>query len=136
MSLTPISLEVGSLDLPRPLAFVLGGGLHGAQYGLEGSRRPLNHRFGWPSARWGSIPVEGGVRAAFRREIEAADDPKATQERLEAHYHALSNPLRTAERFLIVDIIEPRTTRRVLCDWISLCSDRLRLIVDAVPRRN
>ncbi|MCB1387630.1 MAG: propionyl-CoA carboxylase [Rhodobacteraceae bacterium] len=117
-------------------AFGLGGGLHGAQYGLEGSRRPLNHRFGWPSARWGSIPVEGGVRAAFRREIEAADDPKATQERLEAHYHALSNPLRTAERFLIVDIIEPRTTRRVLCDWISLCSDRLRLIVDAVPRRN
>ncbi len=117
-------------------AYGLGGGLHGAQFGLEGRRRPLNHRFGWPSARWGSIPVEGGVRAAFRREIEAAEEPAVLQAELEAHYHALSDPMRTAERFLIVDIIEPRTTRRLLCDWIALCSDRLRLIVDAVPRQN
>ncbi|MEZ5372621.1 MAG: patatin-like phospholipase family protein [Microthrixaceae bacterium] len=36
MSLTPISLEVGSLDLPRPLAFVLGGGgsLGASQVGM------------------------------------------------------------------------------------------------------
>ncbi|WP_127107913.1 acyl-CoA carboxylase subunit beta [Pararhodobacter zhoushanensis] len=117
-------------------AFGLGGGLHGAQFGLDGARRPLNHRFGWPSARWGSIPVEGGVRAAFRRDIEAAEDPAGTQAELEAHYHALSNPMRTAERFLIVDIVEPRTTRRLLCEWVELCSDRLRMIVEGVPRQN
>ena len=76
------------------------------------------------------------MRAAFRRDIEAADDPAGLQAELEAHYHALSDPMRTAERFLIVDIIEPRTTRRLLCDWISLTSDRLRLIVDDVPRQN
>jgi acetyl-CoA carboxylase carboxyltransferase component len=117
-------------------AFGLGGGLHGAQYGLDGRRRPLNHRFGWPSARWGSIPVEGGVMAAFRREIEAADDPDQRRRELEAHYQKLSSPFRTAERFLIVDIIEPRKTRPILCDWIDLCHDRLRMIVEGVPRMN
>jgi acetyl-CoA carboxylase carboxyltransferase component len=117
-------------------AFGLGGGLHGAQYGLDGRRRPLNHRFGWPSARWGSIPVEGGVKAAFRREIEAADDPDRRRRELEAHYEKLSSPFRTAERFLIVDIIEPRKTRAILCDWIDLCQDRLRMIVEGVPRMN
>ncbi len=117
-------------------AFGLGGGLHGAQYGMDGSRRPLNHRFGWPSARWGSIPVEGGVAAAFRREIEAAADPDQRRRELEAHYEKLSSPLRTAERFLIVDIIEPRRTRPILCDWIELCQDRLKMIVEGVPRMN
>src|SRR3982751_3912630 len=34
-------------------------------------------RYAWPSAYWGSLPLEGGIEAAYRAEIEAADDPKA-----------------------------------------------------------
>lgn len=117
-------------------AFGLAGGLHGAQYGLDGGRRPLNHRFGWPSARWGSIPIEGGVAAAFKREIAAAEDPKQRRLELEAHYDRLSSPMRTAERFLIVDIIEPRKTRSLLCDWIDLCRERLRLNVEGLSPVN
>lgn len=115
-------------------AFGLAGGLHGAQYGMDGQRRPLNHRFGWPSARWGSIPIEGGVAAAFKRDIAADDDPAARRSALEDHYNRLSSPLRTAERFLIVDIIEPRTTRPMLCRWIDLCRERMRINVEHVPR--
>ena len=111
-------------------AFGLAGGLHGAQFGLDGGRRPLNHRFGWPSARWGSIPIEGGVAAAFKRDIADAADPDARRSELEAHYNQLSSPMRTAERFFIVDIIEPKRTRSVLCDWIDLSSERLRLLVE------
>ncbi|HZC16516.1 MAG TPA: biotin/lipoyl-containing protein [Caulobacteraceae bacterium] len=32
------------------------------------------HRFAWPSADWGSMPIEGGIEAAYRAEIEAAPD--------------------------------------------------------------
>jgi len=117
-------------------AFGLAGGLHGAQFGLDGGRRPLNHRFGWPSARWGSIPIEGGVAAAFKREIAEADDPDIRRLELEEHYNRLSSPMRTAERFLVVDIIEPKCTRPLLCDWVELSQERLRLNVKSMSPIN
>lgn len=93
-------------------------GMAGAMHGPKGGDR-LNHRFAWPSARWGSIPIEGGVMAAHKAEIEAAPDPAARRAELEALYSALGSPLRTAEKFGVLDIIDPRATRRVLCDWIE-----------------
>lgn len=98
-------------------AFGVGGGAHGPKHGPEG--RSLNHRFAWPSARWGSIPVEGGVAAAYKKDIEAADDSDAFRMQLEEYYHELASPIRTAEKFGVVDIIRPAETRRVLCDWIE-----------------
>jgi hypothetical protein len=47
-------------------------GVAGAGHG-DGSR--LNLRFAWPSGDWGSLPIDGGIEAAYRRELEAADDP-------------------------------------------------------------
>ncbi len=95
-------------------AFGMAGGLHAPKYFPQ-----LNHRFAWPSARWGSIPVEGGVAAAYRNEIEAAEDPVAKREELEAYYNRIGSPFRTAEKFGILDIIDPRETRSILCDWIE-----------------
>jgi acetyl-CoA carboxylase carboxyltransferase component len=108
-------------------AFGVGGGMHGPKHGPEG--RSLNHRVAWPTARWGSIPIEGGVAAAYRRDIEASDDPAARRDELEAYYHRLSSPFRTAERFGIVDIIRPRETRDALRDWlvdaVELCARQM-----------
>ena len=39
----------------------------------------LNLRFGWPAGEWGGIPIEGGVAAAYRREIESAPDPEVSR---------------------------------------------------------
>ncbi|MCU4671164.1 acyl-CoA carboxylase subunit beta [Microbacterium fluvii] len=90
-------------------------GLGGATYGPW---RRLNTRIAWPSARWGSMPIEGGVDALFRREIEAADDPAARRGELEAHFAAMGSPQKTAEKFGINDVIDPRETRGFLCDWV------------------
>lgn len=98
-------------------AFGVGGGAHGPKYGPEG--RSINHRFAWPSARWGSIPVEGGVAAAYKKEISAAADPEQHRIDIENYYHELASPFRTAEKFGIVDIIRPAETRLVLCDWVE-----------------
>jgi acetyl-CoA carboxylase carboxyltransferase component len=95
-------------------AFGLAGALHGPKYG-----NALNHRFAWPTARWGSIPIEGGAFAAHKAEIEAAADPVAKREELERYYHNLASPYRTAERFGVLDVIDPRETRAVLCDWVE-----------------
>ena len=86
-------------------------------HGPSGTSLP--NRYAWPSARWGSIPVEGGVAAAYKKDIAAADDPVAHRLELEAHYHAISSPMRTAERFGVLDIIEPAATRPLLCAWVE-----------------
>ena len=36
--------------------------------------------YAWPSAESGALPIEGGVAVAFRREIEAAQDPEAKRD--------------------------------------------------------
>ncbi|RDI24117.1 acetyl-CoA carboxylase carboxyltransferase component [Pseudacidovorax intermedius] len=95
-------------------AFGMAGGMHAPKYFPA-----LNHRFAWPSARWGSIPIEGGVDAAHKAEIEAAADPAAARAALEARYHRIGSPFRTAEHFGILDIIDPRETRALLCDWMA-----------------
>ena len=34
----------------------------------------LSMRYAWPSAWWGSLPLEGGIEAAYRADIDAAED--------------------------------------------------------------
>ena len=63
--------------------------------------------------------MEGGVAAAYKKDIAAAEDPVAHRLDLEAHYHAISSPMRTAERFGVLDIIEPASTRPLLCAWVE-----------------
>lgn len=91
-------------------------GVAGSSYGRL---RDLNLRYAWPSAQWGSLPIEGGVRAAYKREIEASDDPEDRTRELENYYEQLQSPFRTAERFGVLDIIDPRETRSLLCDWVE-----------------
>ena len=89
-------------------------GVAGAGHG-DGSR--LNLRFAWPSGNWGSLPLAGGLEAAYRRELEAAEDPVALRAEIAARLEAVTSPFRTAERFSVEEIIDPRDTRPILCDW-------------------
>ena len=73
----------------------------------------------WPSAEMGALPVEGGVAVAFGRQIAKADDPAAERERLEEEMLARQSPVPRAESFSFHDLIDPRETRPVLCDWIA-----------------
>ena len=80
----------------------------------------LNLRYAWPSGDWGSLPLEGGIEAAYRRELEAAPDRAALMREIEARLNAVRSPFRTAEAFGIEEIIDPRDTRPILTDWVSL----------------
>jgi acetyl-CoA carboxylase carboxyltransferase component len=80
----------------------------------------LSLRYAWLSAYWGSLPLEGGIEAAYRADIEGADDPKAKQAEIEARLNALRSPFRSAEKFWVEEIIDPRQTRTLLCDFARL----------------
>jgi len=91
----------------------------GVAGGAQSDPGKLNWRFAWPSAYWGNIPIEGGVYAAHRAEIESSDDPMALHNQLQEYYRGFAQPFRAAEHFGIEDIIDPRETRPLLCEWIE-----------------
>ncbi len=80
----------------------------------------------WPSAEGGALPIEGGVAVAFRREIAAAEDPAALRAELEEKFAARRTPFPRAESFSVNDLIDPRQTRRTLCDWMEWTESPLR----------
>lgn len=92
-------------------------------FGVGGAthRNDLRHsyRMAWPSGSWGSLPLEGGVDAAYRKIIESAPDPDAARLELHARLQVLKSPFRTAEMFGIEDIIDPVETRPLLCRWVQ-----------------
>ncbi len=92
-------------------------------FGVGGAGIVNRHRAGrswaWPSARWGSIPQQGGIEAAFRAELDRAPDRRAAIAAIEQQLEDIASPFRTAERFGVQDIIDPRETRPLLCDWVK-----------------
>jgi len=86
---------------------------------LHGSLSRLNLRYAWPSGDWGSLPIEGGVMAAYRREIASAPDPEQKRIELEQQFELYRSPFRTAEAFDVEEIIDPRETRPILCDFVE-----------------
>jgi len=101
---------------------------------VGGTTTPLNLRFGWPSGEWGAIPIEGGVAAAYRRDIESSPDPEARRKELEEKLVRLRSPIRAAETGDVIDMIDPRDTRPVICKFIEAAQPYLKR--NAGPKRS
>jgi acetyl-CoA carboxylase carboxyltransferase component len=95
--------------------FGVGGGAH-----VPHTLTPI--RYAWPSGNWGSLPLEGGVEAAYRAEIAAADDPDAKLKEIEHRLEQMRSPFRSAEAFIIDEIIDPRDTRPLLCQFANMAA--------------
>jgi len=95
-------------------------------YGLAGAghmhQGRLRYRYAWPSGDWGSLPIEGGLEAAYKSELAGADDPKAKLAEIRARLDTVRSPLRSAEAFLVEEIIDPRETRPLLCEFANLAA--------------
>ena len=105
---------------PVPFACVVirkAFGVAGAANKKPGS---FSFRCAWPSGDWGSLPVEGGVEVAYKAELAAADDPSQLLEEITDRLNRVRSPHRAAEFFEIEEIIDPRDTRKVLCEWAGL----------------
>eukprot|EP00929_Paragymnodinium_shiwhaense_P049724 TRINITY_DN25058_c0_g1_i3.p1 TRINITY_DN25058_c0_g1~~TRINITY_DN25058_c0_g1_i3.p1 ORF type:complete len:630 (-),score=135.46 TRINITY_DN25058_c0_g1_i3:261-2150(-) len=73
----------------------------------------------WPSSVSGPMPVQAGVQAAFKRQLEAADDPEAMRRALEARMEVRVSVWPRAEAFGVHDLIDPADTRPRLCEWLE-----------------
>ena len=82
----------------------------------------LKYRYAWPSGDWGSLPLEGGIEAAYRADLEASDDPDKLLAEIQAQMEQVRSPFRTAETFLVEEIIDPRDTRPLLCEFANFAA--------------
>ncbi len=91
-------------------------------YGLAGSammnQSKTKWRYCWPSGDWGSLPMAGGIEAAFRKELSESENPDELKAQLYRKFEAIRSPFRTAESFLAEEIIDPRETRPLLVDFL------------------
>ena len=88
--------------------------------GTDSAHIRIGHQPG--SGNWGSLPLEGGIEAAYKAQLEASDDPDALRAEIERKLSARQSPFRTAEAFLIEEIIDPRDTRPLLCEFAELAA--------------
>jgi acetyl-CoA carboxylase carboxyltransferase component len=117
-----------------PWVSVLVRKVFGIAGSAAGNASRLNLRYAWPSGSWGSLPIAGGLEAAYRRELSEAADPEALKAEIRERLDAVRSPFRTAERFMVEEIIDPRDTRPLLCDWAERAHELIRHEVGAGPK--
>ena len=83
-------------------------------------------RYAWPSGDWGSLPIEGGIEVAYKAELAASDDSDALLAEITDRLNRVRSPHRAAEFFEVEEIIDPRDTRPMLCEWVRLAYRSLR----------
>ena len=71
----------------------------------------------WPAADVGGIPPEGGIEAAYKRQLAEAADPVALRAEINARIESARGPVGPLNRFQMEEMIDPRDTRRLICEW-------------------
>ncbi|TXL77208.1 ATP-grasp domain-containing protein [Vineibacter terrae] len=97
-------------------------------------RAAASVRVTWPAADVGGIPPEGGIEAAYKRQLAEAADPAALRAEIYARIESVRGPIGPLNRFEIEEMIDPRDTRRLICEWLV---DAYRIIAQPsrlVPR--
>jgi acetyl-CoA carboxylase carboxyltransferase component len=93
----------------------------------------------WPAADVGGIPPEGGIEAAYKRQLAEAADPVALRAEIEARIESARGPIGPLNRFQMEEMIDPRDTRRYVCEWVEtayrVASQPARLVPRALQFR-
>ncbi len=82
-------------------------------------RSGASARVVWPAADVGGIPPEGGIEAAYKRQLAESADPKALRAEINARIESARGPIGPLNRFQMEEMIDPRDTRRWVCEWLE-----------------
>lgn len=82
-------------------------------------RSEADMRVIWPAADMGGIPPEGGIEAAYKRQLAEAADPAAFRAELMQRIESARGPMGPLNRFEVEELIDPRDTRRYVCEWVE-----------------
>jgi acetyl-CoA carboxylase carboxyltransferase component len=94
----------------------------GAQSMAGGSFKAPVFTISWPSGEFGAMGLEGAVKLAFRKELEAVADPEARDKMIEqmvAKLYERGKAINMAEHFEIDAVIDPVESRRWILSAIA-----------------
>jgi acetyl-CoA carboxylase carboxyltransferase component len=89
----------------------------GAQAMAGGSFRAPLMTVAWPTGEFGGMGLEGAVKLAYRKELEAIGDAEARKARFDemvAHAYERGTALNTATYFEVDDVVDPAATRALV----------------------
>ena len=92
-------------------------GVAGNNYATPRARPSV--RVAWPAVDAGGIPPEGGIEAAYKRQLAEAEDPRALRAELMARIESARGPVGPLSKFEIEEMIDPRDTRALVCEWVE-----------------
>jgi acetyl-CoA carboxylase carboxyltransferase component len=107
----------------------------GAQAMAGGSFRATLMTVAWPTGEFGGMGLEGAVKLAYRKELDAIEDADARQARFDAMVadaYARGTALNTATYFEVDDVVDPAETRALVAAVILRPVDSQR---EATKRR-
>ena len=107
-------------------------GVAGNNYATPRSQPSM--RVAWPAADAGSIPPEGGIEAAYKRQLAEAADPQAFRAELMARIESARGPLGPLSKFQLEEMIDPRDTRKLVCEWLEVAYKLVSQPARLVPR--
>jgi acetyl-CoA carboxylase carboxyltransferase component len=94
----------------------------GAQAMMAGSLHEPLLTVAWPGAHLGPMGLEGAVRLALRKELEAIEDDEAREQRVRevtAAAQENAKAINAAQLFEIDDVIDPAETRSLLSSTLA-----------------
>jgi propionyl-CoA carboxylase beta chain len=105
---------------------------YGGAYCVMGSKHiRTDVNFAWPTAEIAVMGPEGAVNIVYRRELAAAGNNGARQQKIEEFKERFANPFVAAERGYVDDVIEPRETRPRVIRALRMLENK----VDTMPRK-
>ena len=99
----------------------------GAQAMVGGSLWEPLLTVAWPSAHLGPMGLEGAVRLAMRKELEAIEDEEERERRvreLTAMAEENARAMNAAQLFEIDDVIDPAETRQLIAATLAAAPER------------
>jgi acetyl-CoA carboxylase carboxyltransferase component len=78
----------------------------------------------WPSAEISVMGAEGVVEIAFRKQVDAAEDPAAKKAELIEGFRKIFDVYVAAGNDVIDDVIDPRETRETICRALEMSAGK------------
>ena len=120
-----LALRIATAQVPK-LGVVIRKAFGGGHFAMGGRPTHPDFLFAWPSAEFGFMAPETGIRTVHRRQLEAAlrDEGQDAHDRLLAEltgeWAAESEPWEAAAYLALDDVIEPARTRAVLQEALAI----------------
>ena len=97
----------------------------GAYIGMCNKELGADIVLAWPSAEIAVMGPKGAANIIFRKDISEADNPVEMREKkIEEYTEEFATPYKAAERGMVDDVIEPRTTRPRLVDALDMLQSK------------